>query len=288
MTVLMLGAAGNIGPHVAAALVTRHISVRALVRDDARARAVLPSDVGLVVGEFADADLVDTELDGADALFLLTPHGPEMASIQTTLVKRAAARGIKIVKISGTSSAIRPDGPDACRQHWQVEQELRSSGTPFVILRPNGFMQTLLRAIATGVRANGTVINPLAGAGISLVDCLDIGESAAAVLASTDHDGETLVLTGPAAPTYAEMADTITTLTGNTVEVIDVAPEQAGAGVLARGGTHWEADHLVEMLTLFRGGASEYVTEDVARLTGHPARSVEDYVRRHLPEFLPA
>ena len=285
MSVLLLGATGRIGPHVARELVSRGVAVAALVRDPSRAAAVLPAAVALVAGDFHDDTAVQRALEGATSLLLLTPHGPDMAAAQQRLVGWAAKAGARVVKISGTSSAIRADGPDAGRQHWQVEQDLAGSGLGFVILRPNAFMQTLLPPIAASVRTNGVVINPLGPAGISLVDCADIGAAAAAVLTAEHHDGHTFALTGPAAPTYADIATVIGAVTGRAATVVDTTPAAMAETARARGASDWEAEHLADMLTLFRAGASEFVTDDVERLTGRPPRSVADYVRDHADEF---
>ena len=285
MRVLLFGATGRIGPHVARELVSRGVSVAALVRDPSRAAAVLPAAVELLPGEFGNDAAVQRALDGATSLLLLTPHGPDMAATQQRLLGWTGKAGTRVVKVSGTSSAIRADGPDAGRQHWQVEQELAGSGLGFVILRPNAFMQTLLPPIAATVRASGAVINPLGPAGISLVDCADIGAAAATVLTDDRHDGQTFALTGPAAPTYADIAAVIETVTGRAVSVVDATPEAMAEAARARGASEWEAGHLAEMLSLFRTGASEFVTDDVELLTGRPPRSVADYVRQHAGEF---
>ena len=285
MSVVLFGATGRIGPHVARELAARDVPVTALVRDPARAAAVLPAAVTLVPGDFADDTTVQRALDGATSLLLLTPHGPDMAATQRRLVGWAAKAGTRVVKISGTSSAIRADGPDAGRQHWQVEQDLAARGVGFVILRPNAFMQTLLPPIAASVRANGVVVNPLGRAGISLIDCADIGAAAAAVLCDDRHDGQTFALTGPAAPTYADIAAVIETVTGRAVTVVETTPEAMADTVRSRGASEWEAAHLAEMLALFRAGASEFVTDDVERLTGRRPRSVADYVHDHAGDF---
>jgi uncharacterized protein YbjT (DUF2867 family) len=129
------------------------------------------------------------------------------------------------------------------------------------------------------------IANPLGTAGISLVDCADVGAAAAVVLSDPRHDGHHHVLTGPAAPTYAEIAAVIREETGVDVRVLDVTPEQAGDAARARGLSDWEAGHLTEMLAMFRTGASEYVTTDVEELTGRPPRSVRDFVRDHRRVF---
>jgi uncharacterized protein YbjT (DUF2867 family) len=285
MNVVLFGSTGRIGPHVARELAARGASVTALVRDPARAAAVLPAAVRLVPGDFADAAAVQRAVDDATSLLLLTPHGPDMAATQQRLIDCAAKAGTRVVKISGTSSAIRADGPDAGRQHWQAEQDLAGRGVGFVILRPNAFMQTLLPPVAASVRSNGVVVNPLGPAGISLIDCADIGAAAAAVLCDDRHDGQTFVLTGPAAPTYADIAAVIERVTGRAVTVVDTTPEAMADTARARGATEWEAAHLAEMLTLFRAGASEFVTADTERLTGRRPRSLADHIADHASEF---
>jgi len=279
MTILVTGATGKLGPHVAAALVRRGEQVRALVRDPERAAAVLPREVELVSGEFADTAVVARELAAVDAMLLLTPHGPKMAAVQNGLIDLAAKVGTRVVKVSGTSAGIRADGPDACRQHFESEQHLATAGVPWSVLRPNGFMQTLIAAMAGTIRERGIIANPLGSAGISLVDCADVGEAAAVVLTDPAQDGRHHVLTGPAAPTYAEIAKVIEEETGVAVGVVEVTPQQAGDAARARGLSDWEAGHLAEMLEMFRSGASEYVTDDVQALTGRPPRSVRDFVR---------
>lgn len=285
MTVLLLGATGNVGPHVARALVARGVDTRALVRDRQRAAGKLPAEVQLVPGDFHDAPTVRSALKGADTLFLLTPHGPDMAQEQLKLVEVAADAGTRVVKLSGTSALISPDGPDACRQHWTVEQSLVKNAIPHVIVRPNAYMQTLVAAMVASVRASGTIVDPLGEVGISLIDCADIGAAVAEALVNKDHDGRVFALTGPAAPTYREIAATIETVAGHSVKVTDVTPEQAGEVVIARGGTPWEAKHLSDMLAEFRKGVAADVTDDVFALTGRKPRAVEDYIRSKRSEL---
>jgi len=285
MRILVTGSTGKLGPHVVTALLRRGQIVRALVRDGGRAAAVLPPDVEPVIGTFEDTDVLRDELDAADAVFLLTPHGPTMADTQNGLIDLAAKSGTRVVKVSGTSAGIRPDGPDACRQHYDTERYLAAAGVPWAVLRPNGFMQTLLVAMAATVRERGVIANPLGAAGISLVDCADVGDAAAAVLTDPTLEGRTYVLTGPTAPTYAQIAAAIQAETGTPVTVLDVTPEQAGQAARARGLSDWEAHHLAEMLTLFRSGAAQEVTDDLPSLTGRAARSVQDFVRDHRDLF---
>jgi uncharacterized protein YbjT (DUF2867 family) len=149
-------------------------------------------------------------------------------------------------------------------------------------------MQTLVAGLAASIRTTGTMTNPLGDAGISLVDCADIGESAATALIASAFDGGTYTLTGPQALTYQQLGRAIGDSIGFAVEVIAVTPEQTEAAMLANGATAWEAAHLREMLTLFRAGQSAYVTDGVGTLTRHRPRSVSDFLIDHRADFIPA
>lgn len=287
MTVLVAGASGRLGPHVVRDLLNRGCAVRALTRRSREELAgVLPDEVTLVQGDLKDGNRLRELLSDVEDLVLITPHGPSMGEVQIGVIEAARATGTRVIKVSGTSSGIRPDGPDACRQHWQVEQHLAGSGLPFVVVRPNGFMQTLLAGVAGTVRSSARVVNPLGAAGISIVDCADVGRAIGAATVDRETDGRTFVLTGPAAPTYRQIADAVSEETGRVVEVVDVTPQAAGAAAEERGLSRWEAEHLAEMLAMFATGASDYVTGDVEELTGRPAASARQWIARHRELFV--
>jgi uncharacterized protein YbjT (DUF2867 family) len=287
VTVLVAGASGRLGPHVVRDLLDRGCAVQALTRrSEEELAGVLPEGATLVHGDLADQDRLKDLLSAVEDLVLLTPHGPSMGDLQVGVIDAARATGTRVIKVSGTSSGIRPDGPDACRQHWQVEQYLADSGLPFVVVRPNGFMQTLLAGIAATVRSSGRVVNPLGSAGISIVDCADVGGAIGAATVNRDTDGRTFVLTGPAAPTYRQIAEAIHEVTGQAVETVDVSPQAAGAAAQERGLSPWEAEHLAEMLAMFATGASEYVTGDVEELTGRPPTSAHEWIAQHRELFV--
>jgi uncharacterized protein YbjT (DUF2867 family) len=291
MTVLVVGGAGVAGPPVVSALLERGADVRVLSRNADRARGLLPAQADVRAGDPGrDEDLL-AAADGADALFLLTAHDRQMADLQLRIIRTLRRTGIKIVKLSGTSTAIHPDGPYACREHWEIEQVLAGSSQPFVILRPNAFMQTLIDHIMfPAVRATGKIPNAVGTAGISFIDTRDIGRCAAAALLGPDWDGQTLILTGPAPVTFAEIATVVSRVTGQPVGTLDITPADVRRTLEGRGMARWEAEHFEEMYQLFRDGLSEFVSDDVERMTGRAPGSVEAYLTGHpgLPVFQPA
>ena len=286
MTVAVIGATGTVGPCVVSSLHARGADVRVLTRDADRAKSMLPPGTEIRPVDIGDHDEVVAACTGMASVLLLTSHAHDMTDLQLRIIRALRRLDVKIVKISGTSSAINPDGPYTLRQHWEVETVLRASGQPHVNLRPNAFMQTLIGQIMLpAVRATGTVPNAIAAAGISFVDARDIGDSAAVTLTTDTWDGQTLVLTGPRPVTYAELAAIIGRQSGRPVEIKEITPADVRAMMTARGTPQWEAEHFEEMYEMFRRGESEFVSDDVERITGHPPRDVEAYLSETLSDL---
>ncbi|MEU0312913.1 NAD(P)H-binding protein [Nocardioides sp. NPDC006273] len=278
MTTLVLAATGRLGPSVVAALLAAGEPVTAVARDKAKAAAALPGEAELAIGDLGDREWLNHRLDEADSLVLLTPHGPEMAQTQMAILGDAARRDVRVVKVSGTGSLIAPDGPDACRQHWLVEQEMARLGQPHVIVRPNAFMQGLVAGVLMEARSTGAVSDPIAGAGINAIDCRDIGEVIARCVADQDLDGRTLVLTGPRSVSYLELTHIIDEA-GVPATVRASSPSEVSARMRSRGLSEWEADHLREMLTRFGDGAADFATTTVHDVLGREPGSVETFIQ---------
>ncbi|MEU0343556.1 hypothetical protein ABZ092_32535 [Streptomyces bobili] len=159
------------------------------------------------------------------------------------------------------------------------------SGARHVILRPSAFMQGLVAGVIATAARSGVVNDPISKKGISAVDCRDIADVTAAVLANPAYDGRTWTLTGPESVTFAGLAACLRAC-GTRAEVRTSSPPEAAAAARSRGLTAWEARHLEEMLTLFANGGADFVTADVEETTGRPPRSVRAFIEENVPRRL--
>ena len=283
MNVLVLGATGNVGPHVVSALHSAGVTPSVLVRNGVTARELFGDIAHVIAGDVTEGSTLASAMKGVDSLLLLSPHSYSMADLQLRVIREVRRTGARIIKVSGTSAAIKPTGPHACRQHWEVERVLVESGQPFVILRPNSFMQVLVgKQMIPALQSSGVIPNPIAGSGISFIDARDVGAVAARVLLRHDWDGQTLELTGPRSVTYADIADLVSGLQGRTLSTVETTPANVRATLIERWMAVWEADHFQEMYQLFRDGESERVTSTVEEVTGIPARTLERFLAEQL------
>jgi uncharacterized protein YbjT (DUF2867 family) len=281
MTVLVTGATGNVGSAVARELLARGAAVRAFVRDPG---AELPGGVDRAVGDFEDRSSIRAALDGVDRVFLASADGPRKVEHETAVIDAAAGVGL-IVKASTVGARA---GSPLAPFDWngRIEEHLRGSGVPCVVLAAAFYMTNLLAA-AEPVRAEGVLPAPAGEGRVAMIDPRDVGAVAAGVLTGTGHEGRTYRLTGPEAIGYRDVAAEIGAATGRHVEYVDVPPDAARQALAGAGMPGWLVDHLDGAFALIRDGALEETTDAVRVLTGRDPRGFAGFARDHAPAFAP-
>jgi uncharacterized protein YbjT (DUF2867 family) len=255
-TILVTGATGNVGSLLVDLLQARDVHLRTLPRQ--------PRPM--------DRATLATVTDGVDAVFLACGNVPEQVDFECALIDQAAQAGVRrIVKLSARG-ADPAATPAYWRWHAQIEQYLRASGVPAVVLQPS-FLMSNLFAATEHVREQGMLFAPAADARISMIHPGDVAAGAAVALTTDGHDGATYVLTGPEAITYTQVAADLSTALGRPVGYAGIPPEVARMGLLAAGLPEFVVDQLLEVFAALRGGAQADTTDAVQRLTGWPPQS---------------
>ncbi len=108
MPALILGAIGNVGPHVVTELVATGGRPRVLVRDGDRARELFGDTADIVSGDVTAPGVVEDAAEGMDSIFLLSPHSFAMADLQLGVIRALRRRDIRVVKLSGRAQPSRP------------------------------------------------------------------------------------------------------------------------------------------------------------------------------------
>jgi uncharacterized protein YbjT (DUF2867 family) len=289
MRVLVIGATGKVGSSLISGLLELGADVRAFVRTGTEIPPRWGSgqdDVEVVTGELADRAFLPLALAGCDSLFLTSPHSPEMPELHRNVIDAAKHTGARVVRLSGWTPSVAADShAPGGRGHWLVEQYLSNSGLPHTTLRVNYFLQNIAARNAQVIREKDVFVGPLADAHISMIDTEDVGAAAAGVLGSDEHHGTMYTLTGPAAVSYADVAQGLTEMLGREVKYVDMQPEQFRQWMLESGRKAWEADHALALFAIYRAGLGETVTTDVELLAGRPASSLQQYLQQNLAAF---
>jgi uncharacterized protein YbjT (DUF2867 family) len=166
-----------------------------------------------------------------------------------------------------------------------IEDALASSGLPYTLLRPQSFMQNTLMAAST-VATQGKIYQPMKDGRLGMIDARDISAVAARVLTEEGHDGQTYTLTGPAAISFHDVARILSGILGREVSYVNVSREKAKETMLARGLSEWMANTLTEYANAHSAGYSDWTTDDVERLTDHPATPYQQFAKDFATVFL--
>jgi uncharacterized protein YbjT (DUF2867 family) len=164
--------------------------------------------------------------------------------------------------------------------HGEIERRLEASGMAFTHLRAGEFMHAYFRQVPSIV-AQGRLLLPMEDARIASIDVDDIAEVAAAVLTGSGHEGSIYPLTGPEALSMVDVAGKLSAATGNRIEYVNVAPEQATSAQLAAGMPPFMAELFAER----RKGKEAQVSPLVQTILGRPATSFDAFAERHAAIF---
>jgi uncharacterized protein YbjT (DUF2867 family) len=144
LSVLIVGATGSIGRYAVAEALRQGHTVRALVRDQARAARVLPDGVDPVVGDLTRPETLGPAIEGIEAIVFT--HGSttserdvrdnDYAGVANVL-KTLDGRPVRIALMT----AIGTTRPGVPYTQWKLRSErlVRASGNPYTIVRPGWF-----------------------------------------------------------------------------------------------------------------------------------------------------
>ena len=276
--ILVTGATSGVGSATIQNLIAREADIRALVHHESKAQGLRDAGVEVVVGDYLKPETLDAALEGVDKVFLVTPHSPDAAKMAFNVIAAAMRAGKPhIVRLSEKApepvSAIRSG-----RLHVEVNAELEACGLPYTSLRPGFYMQNTMLA-AQSVASDGMVYMPFEDAKLVMIDMRDAIETAAKVLTTEGHEGQTYVLTGPALLSFHDVASGLSKALGKEVKYVNVPMDAARQAMIGVGMPEWVAEAYCEYFENYVKGGSAGVTNDFEKVAGHPPRSYEAFAR---------
>jgi uncharacterized protein YbjT (DUF2867 family) len=277
-SILVLGATGTIGQLVVSELVTKGETVKAAALD-----GQTHPDASVLRFDYRDPTSIAPLFEGVDRVFVLMPSAPlDVIAALMPVMRHVVDRKVKAVLLSTIAADTSEDNP-----YRRLELVLENSGLPFVILRANWFADNFRTVWKDAVRT-GELELPTDEGLISFVDGRDVAAAAAAALTSSDFDGQTLMLTGPAALPLSRATEVMSHVMGRPVVFKPIAVADYEARLAAEGlPEKLIAERIAEFETI-RGGKASIVSPAVEKMTGRPPRFFETFVKDHATDFVGA
>jgi uncharacterized protein YbjT (DUF2867 family) len=259
MTVLVMGATGNVGGAVVRGLLERGEEVLAVSRH----QQDWPAGVTGVVADPMAAGSLDAAAEGVDRAFVMSGYAAEQGLLESL-------RDAHVVLLSASSAELGVGDNPLAKMHLDSERAVLESGLPHTFLRPCSFQSNLLRW--RDQLADGDVVRaPFADVPVAMVDPADIAAVAVVALTEPGHVGAAHRLSGPEALTPPEQVRLLGEALGRQLGFEEQPDEEAGAAGVDIFRRHPELESEVQ--------------DTVPSLLGRPAGSLRDWLATHRAAF---
>jgi NAD(P)H dehydrogenase (quinone) len=276
--IIVTGATGALNGATVDHLLERMAASEIVVVARTPGKAQRFADLGIQVrqGDYADPSSLPSAFDGADQLLLVSSSDPgaDAVSLHRAAVDAAAQAGVGRILYTSHQGAspTTPFGPG--RDHAATEQLLAESGIAWTSLR-NGFYAHSIDWLTGPWRKTGVITVPLDGP-VSWTAREDAAEAAAVIIASDGGYDGAVTLTASAAPTFAEIADTASRVSGRSIDLAVIGETEWTASRLAAGQPAAVAAFTLGMFRAAHEGYFAGVDPLLAQLLGREPRSVAD------------
>ncbi|WP_157551231.1 NmrA family NAD(P)-binding protein [Nocardioides jensenii] len=269
-TLAVTGSTGALGGDVARLLAD--LEPRLIVRDASRAPSIAGST--LAVASYDDREASASALRGVDVLFMVSAsESRTRREDHRTFIAAAASAGVGHLVYTSFAGAAEDATFTLGRDHHDAEAAIRESGMRFTLLRDNFYLDVL----PFFADESGAIRGPAGQGRVAAVARADVADVAAVVLgAPEEHLDAAYELTGPEALTLDEVAARAGTVLGRDLRYVEETLDQAyGSRRAAYDVEQWQLDAWVSTYTAIADGSTARVTDDVERVVGRPARTLE-------------
>jgi NADH dehydrogenase len=214
--VLVAGATGQLGRVITRKLLDSGVPVRALARNAAGLAAFAPrAEIAAV--DMRDVQKLTEACRGVDQIVATannnmgqgatSPSRTDLGAYQNlcAAARNTGVRRLIYVSYRGVSQDA---AVDIFRIKWYIEDAIRRSGIPWVMLRPTGFMDIWIdQVIAKGIREKG--VATIFGDGSNVANYIaveDVAEFAVKVLARPEIVNEAIDVGGPSNVSQNDLA----------------------------------------------------------------------------------
>jgi len=288
-TLLVTGAAGQLGRHVVEALLAAGgDKIVAGTRDPGKLADFAARGVEVRRLDFDDAASLAAGFAGVDRVLIVSTDavdrpGRRLAQ-QTAAVAAAVKAGVKHIVYTSMPNP-EPVSPIVfAPDHFGTEQAIVASGIPHTILRVSWYQENLKLALP-GAFAGGQWFSAAGQGKVSHVARADVALAAAAALKAETTASANYDITSGEAFTTEEIAALAAKAVGKPLKVVHVSDEQLLEGLKAHGLPAPVAAFVACFDANTRAGRMPAPTDAVKRLTGKTPRRLETYLSEHASEF---
>jgi ergot alkaloid biosynthesis protein len=264
--ILITGGTGKNGRRIVEKLRQRGIEPRIASRS--------ATGTDSVYFDWMDTKTYESAASDVRAVFLVAPTGVhDLLGAMQPFLEHAIQVGIERFVLLSASSLVE-DGPMMGAVHGFLKRHV----SHWSVLRPTWFMQNFseqqhLRTI----REEGAIYSATGDGRVPFIDIGDIAAVAVEALVQPDFPNGDLVLTGPEALSYTDVAQMISAAAGIRVKHCRLSELELAARFCKDGLTAEYAQALAAMDSAISDGAEDRVTHEVENITRHRPTTFSEF-----------
>ena len=268
--ILVTGGTGKTGRRIVEHLRAKGETVRIASRSDRGS--------GTVRFDWHDAATFDPAFERIGAVYLVAPSGdPDPFTAMRMGIDRALALDVRRFVLLSASS-LEEGGP----MMGEVHAYLRRHAPEWVVLQPTWFMQNLSeQQHMPTIRDEDSIYSATGEGRVAFIDAADIAAVAAAALTEPGFPSGPVVLTGPEALSYDDVAMKLSTILGRPIRHRRLSESDMAQRFRDQGLPEQYALLLAAMDVRIGRGSEDQVTDVVDRITGGPPTPFARFATDH-------
>jgi ergot alkaloid biosynthesis protein len=269
--ILVTGATGKTGRRLVARLRQR--------QEPCRAASRASTGPGTIVFDWTERDTWKQALEQTTGIYLVAPTGAvDPASTMIDFIKTAMVAGASRFVL--LSAALLPAGGPAM---GTVHRWLHDNADDWTVLRPSWFMQNFSEGNhCISIRDEDTIYSAAGDGRVPFIDTDDVADVACAALTATEPFNTDIILTGPEALSYDDVARKIGRYISRPIAHTRLTFDQLTSRHEQQGLAQLHAQTLALMDLAIADGAENRITDGAERLTGHRPRTFDEFARANL------
>lgn len=285
MTILVIGGTGTVGSKVVKGLAAKKHAVRCMTRVPDSLKN-LPKGIEGVQADMEKPGTLKPAFKDVKKLFLITPLSQNETLQGIAAVQAAKTADVQHIVYMSVPMAKGVEVIPHFKSKLPIEAEIKSSGIPYTILRPNNFFQNDQWCRA-GVMLYNTYPQPIGSIGLNRIDARDIADAAMNALTQAGHENREYELHGPdlctgdsVAAIYSKHLNKQVRYGGDDLEAWSKQAQHMMP--------EWMVRDLRVMYDYFQKNglaASANALSEQLKVLGHPPRTFDKFVAEILPEW---
>jgi uncharacterized protein YbjT (DUF2867 family) len=217
---------------------------------------------------------------------MVLANHPDMLAGGENVIDAAKKCGVKHIVRSGGSLADESSTLGVRQKLASTDKYLKESGIDYTITAPCFFMQNFINFHGEDYN-NGVLYLPARDGRVSWVDVRDIGAVNCSVLLKPEnYRGQTLIITGPEALSYADAVAVMNKELGKTTTYVSLSDEDAIKAMTEMEYPEFLINLMMDLNLCIREGFSEEITTTIKDVTGNDAITFEQFVQDNKQAWL--